>query len=286
MLLSRLLDEYLRAHDLRPASAAHLRYTLGRFHRWLRRPPTTSDFTHDTLNQWIDTLLADTLARSTVRGYRGGLLTLWKFAFDVGATQTQPTRVRRVRFARQIPIAWTVSDVNRLVRACDRVEGRFRFHAVQYRDYLRALVLLAWDTGLRLGDLLAIQQHDINAVGLLAVVQQKTGTPILCRLRPETLAAVRRLPSQTFGIIGRGRILELFGELKRHAGLGGRDKTKGLRKAGATAIERLFPGQAGIFLGHLTPGLALRHYVDPRQLQQHRPRTPRLPCGAPREIAK
>lgn len=276
VLLSELLTNYLQARDLEEGSARHLQYVLARFHRWLRRSPRTSDLVAARLNAWLESLLADSLSRSTVKGYRGAMLCLWRFAYETGALKLPPARVRPVKVPRRLPTAWTVAEVNRLLAACALVAGGFRFHDLTYRDYLRALVLVAWDTGLRLGDLLALRSHQLSATGVLAIVQHKTGMALLCQLRTETMAAVTKLPPDMFGIIGRGRVFELFGELKRHAGLNGHDKTKGIRKAGATIVEATFPGQAGVFLGHLTPGLAYRHYVDPRHLQQNRPTTPAL----------
>lgn len=273
MLLTRVLDSYLRSHDLAQGSAAHLRYVLGRFAREVGR--NIGDLTDDNLNAWIESLLAGGMARATVKGYRGAVITVWRHAAHEMATRP-PSKVRPVRLPRQIPTAWTCAEVWRLLAACDHVDGSFRFYRLTYAEYLRALVLVGWDTGLRLGDILKIRREHIGVDGTLALVQNKTGTPIICRLRPETMGALRKLPSKMFGVIGRGRVFELFGDLKRHAGLNGHDKTKGLRKAGATAIEAAFPGRAGVYLGHLTSGLALKHYVDPRHLQAAMPQTPRL----------
>lgn len=39
--------------------------------------------------------------------------------------------------------------------------------------------------------------------------------------------------------------------------------TRRIRRGGASEVEKHQPGTAGRFLGHLTPGLAARHYLDP-----------------------
>lgn len=60
------------------------------------------------------------------------------------------------------------------------------------------------------------------------------------------------------------------------AAAGVRGTSKWLRRSSATALERICPGSAMGHLGHKTPGLAYRHYVDPRMLQCGRPLPPEL----------
>jgi hypothetical protein len=76
------------------------------------------------------------------------------------------------------------------------------------------------------------------------------------------------------GLLTRRPIQVQFAKLVRGAGLQG--STKWLRRSGATWCEVHQPGSAMAFLGHRTPGLAYKHYVDPRFVQRDKPRPPKI----------
>jgi integrase len=68
---------------------------------------------------------------------------------------------------------------------------------------------------------------------------------------------------RVFGdIVKRRQVLALFGRIRDMAGLKGGTRT--IRKSGATAVESQQAGAAAKFLGHKSPAMAIRHYVDPR----------------------
>ena len=135
---------------------------------------------------------------------------------------------------------------------------------------LRALILVGYETGLRLGDLLRLPTVDRN--GRFSIVQSKTGDVITCQLSAEAVDAVR-LGGEVFSW-PRRRIQERFTALLVRCGLSG--SIKRLRATGATWCEVTEPGSAAAYLGHKTPGLALKHYIDPRHLSRTKPLPPPL----------
>lgn len=104
-------------------------------------------------------------------------------------------------------------------------------------------------------------------------------TAVYCQLRPATLEALRKLlaisGAKTFGdLLSRRYMQKWFTSFARKAGAPGSIKT--LRKTAATWIEVQHPGSSSRFLGHKTPGLNHKHYLDPRFLDQNRPLPPEI----------
>ena len=105
---------------------------------------------------------------------------------------------------------------------------------------------------------------------------QKTGEVIVSQLGPDSLAAIGQFADKgprLFSVSYRGA-QQAFSGLVATAGLKG--SIKRLRATGATWCQVDKPGSASAYLGHRTPWLAEKHYVDPRFLRQHKPRPPRI----------
>lgn len=278
--LRDLLAAYTLSHDLAPTSRQQLRLTIDRYERWLGRAGTVLDLEDDSCNRWLQSMQDSGLSRTTVRGQRANLLTLWRWACEECGHDVWPRRVRKIRAPVPIPEAWSECQMRSLLTEAAKQHGRFKRSRVRRADYWRALILVAWDSALRLGDLLRLRFDQVGDDGCVVLQQSKTGWPIVCRLRPETVAAVQviRLPprDRVFGDgLSRGHLFREFRLIVKAAGLVG--GTKRIRRGAATAVERLMPGSAQRQLGHRTPGLAARHYIDPRLLGgDGRPRPPKI----------
>lgn len=91
-----------------------------------------------------------------------------------------------------------------------------------------AYILVAYDTGLRMGDILSLRLEDIDLNGSMVVTRHKTGKPIRCQLRPETMAAIAKTVPPARELIFGGAIRvtsrmdkcfpRLFAELAGKAG--------------------------------------------------------------------
>ena len=81
--------------------------------------------------------------------------------------------------------------------------------------------------------------------------------------------------SLVFGQLMNGKnSREFFRKVLRSKSLPG--SIKWLRRTSATLLECVHPGAAKAHLGHRTHGLAYKHYVDPRLLQQNKPIPPSI----------
>jgi integrase len=219
----------------------------------------------------------------TVKGYRDAICCVWRAAWEAGLTPHRPERVKTIRVRRKVPSAWTIEEVRRLAKTAESLPGSVHGLPVARALWFAAYVHLLWCTGLRVGDLLRLSWEQVyrrekNAPSVIVVTQNKTNHPLLCQFsaRADRLAESIRLKTDSPLVMpwpGARCILDRwFCRLVLAAGIrpGG---TRRIRRAGASEVEREQPGMAGRFLGHLTPGLAAKHYLDPA-ITNSRPVTP------------
>lgn len=274
--LAEYVSRYALAADLTRGSIDQLRYTVVCIDRWKGSPVLLSELSDDLANRWLSWLLESGLSRTTVRHRRGNLITLWRAAAESGLVESWPKRVKKIKVPNSLPEAWSRSQVDTLLRASADLRGEFP-GGIDRAKLVRALILTDWATGLRPCDLLALRRRDVAPDGSIAIVQQKTGWPILCRLTPEAMAAVEAtFPPKRALLFPIERRLAHFWIRRLCQAVQLPGSTKWIRRSGATAVEDEQPGSAQHYLGHRTPGLAWKCYIDPRHLtkRQHRPPPP------------
>lgn len=243
----------------------------------------TGELSVDLLDGWIAARLDAGIARKTASNQRRAILSLWREAHRRGIAPLLG-EVRRVRVATPIPEAWRQDEIRKLLRAARSIRGRFRC-GVPRRLLLVALILTGYYTGLRPSDLLALRVADVvrvngsaGANGSRRIVRQsKTGELIDLPLPADCLRAIQATRPESRDLLfplTREVLCDWFRRVCRAAGV--RGTPKWLRRTGATHCEIQQPGSAMRYLGHRTPGLAYKHYVDPRQVGADKPVPPSL----------
>ena len=197
---------------------------------------TPSMLTDSVVNRWLASLPQSPTTRSN---YRRMALTLWRFAADRHTLKTgAPASL-----------------------------------------FFEAWVRCGYQTGLRFSDQLALKCSALRD-DRLYVVMNKTGQPIGKRLNPRLVEILRQLSvhgdGQTiFSCHLNERWIRIhFARICKKAGLSGTPKW--LRRTGATYVEAKQPGMAGKFLGHLSQGLADKHYIDKTLLPDACPVPPEI----------
>lgn len=290
MTLDSLCGQYSLERDIAPDTAKWLRYVAGRYSRWLKHPATVIDLADQPVNEWLAALLVDGLTRRTVRGYRGALVMLWRYAVEIGLLDAPPKRLRRIKVPKLIPQAWTQEEVGRLLTQAVAFSGFYRC-GVRRSTYWLAVVLAIWESGLRIGDLLRLRKDQIGADGRVCVTQRKTSWPVVFRFSERTMVLVREItaahdgPLLFGGVVSRKWVFVTFKRLATNACLTG--GTKKIRKSGATAVERDTKGAAPGYLGHKGGTVAYEFYVDPTQAGIDKPAPPplRFPGEQPPDAA-
>ena len=239
-----------------------------------RLPWDASDLTVPKIDQYLTKAL-HTLAPQTVQNHRRMLNTLRKAALRKGLVVDQCTGpLRRVKCDYPLPRAWSHDEIRQLLRAAAEQPGGTQH--CPWRILLPAWILVGYSSGLRLGDMLALR-HDSLRGNRLAMVMAKTRRPHVVMLDDAAIRAIASLPHKgplVFGdLVGRCVFIRAFRRLVKRAGLHGSGKY--LRRSSATYAVIAGQDPTG-HLGHMTLGLAQRHYVDPLLVAETKTPVPSL----------
>jgi integrase len=215
----------------------------------------------------------------TVRSERGILLTLWNWAYDRSIVDTAPRGVLKMKARRKPTKAWTIAEIRRLLEATKGLDGRRLRSGASLGLFLRAWILVAYESGARLGDVMAFRAENLHD-DTLSWTQSKTGDPMVRPLTPACLdsidAMLARSPDKT--ILGwackRRMALRHMRELIDSCGMDGTGKW--LRRSGATHCEMERAGAGRLHLGHRSPALFESAYADWSQLRTRTPKTTAL----------
>lgn len=275
--LGAYVAQYGLFHDVRPGSLRQYQISVDLFERWAGQPVRLEDMDAESVSAWIRDYAASGVAPSTVRSKRSHVLIMWRSAADDGLCELPKRRVRPVRVGWVAPEAWSREEVEQLLVACKRLP---RTHKCGLRRsaWWDLAIRVAWDTGLRKGDQLALRVDQVTlARGPFPVMQSKTRRTVLCELAADTFellrASLETVPRQlvTPWPSSHETFDRQFALLVEKAGI--RPGTwKWLRRSSATDCEIQREGAATEQLGH-RPGstIARTNYVSPRILAAGRP---------------
>lgn len=285
------IGEFARGYalwrDVRPKTLCQYQIAADLFERWAGGPVRLDQLDEASVSAWLRDYAAE-VAPATVRSKRVQLLALWRAAAEDGLCDPPVRRVRSVRVPAQVVEAWTQEEVERLLEACRRLPRRHRC-GLRRAVWWDLAIRVAWDSGLRWGDLVRLPVAAVRPDGACTVVQGKTGRAVTFRLSGATLealaASLRACPrdlvcpwpasQETFG--SQVRVLVRLAVVRPGT-------WKWLRRGAATDVEAQQPGAATEQLGH-RPGsrIAWESYIDPTIAGRRGvvPRPLRVPPPAP-----
>ena len=220
---------------------------------WLIETVTT-----EMVDEYLTEALRD-LAPATVVNHRRMLRTLMTEANRLGMNACILQKFRRVKCPRPMPVAWSLSELKTLVDAGEKTNGQFR--DLLKSDFLVAWFLSGYCLGLRAGDLVEMRWDQIRGRRIY-ITQNKTSTPHVAVFTDEALLACKALPRRVrvFGdFAALNTIQQWVAKCVKSAGLTG--SSKWLRRSCAT-YAKVAGHSPKARLGHLSDGLAERHYVD------------------------
>jgi integrase len=260
MHLHDYLDQYNRSHEIQPATLEHYRWVIRSFeHR--SGPIMLADLNADLVNGWLLWLRDNGRSPWTIKQRKISLLVLWRSAWFDGLAPAIPP-IRRLKPLHHAPTAWTLAEVRQLLAAAEADRHRPAFWS--------SLIRAGYDSGLRLGDLLALCVHQVAP--LCTIVQHKTGSPVAIQFRPETLQAIRR---QIVGLAAGDAVWPLWGRREAFYRAFRRlicqaairpGTFRWLRRTAATQLEREQPGRGTELLGHASRSTTETWYLDRAQL--------------------
>lgn len=285
--LSQLLADYLRKHDLKGTSAQQLDCTVRVFEPWYaatyQQPfdllGLSEDLTCDFLH-WCRDERGN--APKTLNRKRGDLLTLWRYAAKKGLLAAPNAEdIIRFREPERIPDGWTQEELAAQIAACNRFTTRRPPPGWGARED-RAIRYAIYDTGYRLSACMKLGRSNLRDDGaIMATAEtQKTFADEVQWLGPDAMREIRSIlaehPEREHIFVWSRSMGAFWRRWKKINALAGlrhtrRDGPQKMRRTYASWIEHASPGSAEAALGHKTPGLAKKHYVDPRIARTQRP---------------
>lgn len=170
------LLEYMLAYcdrasaHLRPRTVDNLRHVCRRFAKYCehRKVVTVQAVSFAVCRDWISCLLKDGFSRSTVVVRRAQVGVIWAAAKKERIVSENPWLDAKVpgKSRQEVPTAWTREETTKLIAATD--------------GWLRDLVLLGLNTGIRISALLALRWSAVDwTAGLVRVraADSKSGVP-------------------------------------------------------------------------------------------------------------
>jgi len=280
MTLQDYLNQYNRAHDIKPSTLDHYSWVAHSLESFAG-PVNLTELSTDLLNDWLLKLRDNGLSPFTVHNRRNSLLVIWRAAWRDGLAP-QPGDIRRIRLPDPSKEIWTADEIVRLMDHCRVLRGRFRGLDIRRAAYFRTLIPAAYDTGLRLSDLHHVTVASVLTGNRMGILQQKTGRTVVVRLNENTLADILQflqLAERQFvwprWSKRRGTFAKAFRRIVQAAGLEGNFSR--LRKTSGTEVERLERGAGWLHLGHSSPETARRWYLNAeRAYDVDRPLPPAL----------
>ena len=287
MTITEWVEIYIARRALERSTEKQYRIAVSHFTGWHGKPvPLTTAADCDFLNRYL-LWMERRLNRSpyTIYARRTVLLVLLGVAADDDLCPV--IRHRKVRCPRRpalIPQCLTAKQAGKLIGACDAWDAHCRSDH-HYRNVLlngkprgiffKTFVATAWDTALRLSDVLALKRQDIWPGGHLTIVQAKSGRQHRVKVHSKTLDWIDELmDGDESGSIfqpwcSMSQFCRHFKKLTTFAGVP--CTTKWIRRGSASQYEADNPGQAWKHLGHSAPGLDRKFYLNPQIAYPERP---------------
>ena len=244
-----------------------------------------SELTPTIVNKWLIHCEDQGWSSTTIKNMRSELLSIWRHAADADECDDfKSRRIRKITPVVRCPMAWTAREVESLLEIVKAMRGEFSF-GVAHRLYFEATIRAAYDTGLRRGDLFGLSVDAIDPASLtVRTMQRKTQSEHVSKLTTESFMALKRLSEheEALGLDhyqtplqwpskSHQQLYDAWKALRTIAGIRKDGAFQMTRRTAATQVELNQPGAATQFLGHQTPDLARKHYIDKSQLNPIQP---------------
>lgn len=226
-------------------------------------------FTAQAVNSYLRAR-QESLSPSSVANDRRVLLTLWRYAWEEGLIADAPRGVMRIKVPAKAVRAWTMAECRALVKGAEKFSRKRLRNGANLGLFLQCWTMLAYETGARYGDVFSWRKENFHGLAV-GWVTSKTNVPCTRVISQATRDLVDRMfqESKDGTVLGwvccRRQSFKFMRLLIASCGLPA-GSGRWLRRSAATHVEMTQPGRAQWFLGHRTPGLAARHYLDQTQL--------------------
>jgi integrase len=263
---SLLADIYAPLRGISPRTVEIYRFTLRAWGQFLGREPEVSDLEELAVAQFLSHRLRERSVATAAKD-RTQIRALWEFAARRKLCGEWP-QIRRIRVPERVPQAWLTDELQRLLEAAGERQGSIA--GVPASAFWRAAILVCYETGCRVGELLGLEWRDVSPAGVLFRAENRKGKQrdIFRPVSPtvaDALESIRRDRPEVFAWD------RCYTNLWRHLGM--ICKAAGLPDDRLSKFHRLrkthasYAAAAGLdaqrLLDHASP-TTTRAYLDPR----------------------
>ena len=183
---------------LKAKSAEQYLVTVRLLDSWAGRTVTVPELSAELI---LDFLRFRRLTKSsrTTNNNRAHLLCLYRSAIPDHHPGPFPERViKKLPEIKPLVTAWSVEQFSQILKAAE-------FSRTLKNSWTpmhwRAMLLVSWDTALRLDSLLSARFEDLSDLGFLTIHKTKETREVCHKLHPQTVEAISKLPRTESGLI-------------------------------------------------------------------------------------
>lgn len=257
-------DGYSLIRGVKATTLEQYRIAAELFERWAGGPIRLDELDERSLSGFLRDY-SEKAAPDTVRSKRNSILALWRAAADDGLCDDPVARrVRRCCVPETVVEAWTRAEVEQLLAAAAKLP-RWHKCGLRRREWWPLAIRVAWDSGLRWADQVAIPVSSVRPDGMVSVRQNKTGKISTFQFSPSTMAALAAslekcpralvIPWPASGETFRDQVTTLVKKAAVRAGT-----WKWIRRGSGSDVELQEPGAGHLHLGN-TRAVFDRHYA-------------------------
>ena len=265
----------LRLRGRSPKTVALYDNLFRQFDQWLKAEGIADEGGIEHLDELVLSRFlehrAETHSPYTVEKERSQLLALARLAWErrVPGIERMPTCPPGV-LPQKVPTAWSAEQMQALWAQASRPTA-WPIGKVPSHEFMPALLGLCWETGERIGALLAVPAGEYRRPTVTVQPESRKGGRVgrVYELSPELCDRLDRLAAYGHPMLipWQGHLTALYGRIKtllRRAGLSG--KRLAFHQVRRTAISHLAAagGDPVAFAGHANPSVTRRWYLDPR----------------------
>jgi len=263
---SLLADIYAPLRGISPRTVEIYRFTLRAWGQFLGREPEVSDLEELAVAQFLSHRLRERSVATAAKD-RTQIRALWEFAARRKLCGEWP-QIRRIRVPERVPQAWLTDELQRLLEAAGERQGSIA--GVPASAFWRAAILVCYETGCRVGELLGLEWRDVSPAGVLFRAENRKGKQrdIFRPVSPTVVDALESIRRDRPEVFAWDRC---YTNLWRHLGM--ICKAAGLPDDRLSKFHRLrkthasYAAAAGLdaqrLLDHASP-TTTRAYLDPR----------------------
>jgi integrase len=269
----------VRLPDSSAQTIAMYRHTLQLFATFTAADPTFHNLNESCAEAFLIWLKqSNRMANATINKHRRQLAAIWKHAWRKHKVAELPRDLVQLTVPKRLPDAWSAEEVGRILAVAATTPGEFC--GIPAGVWWTALILTAYDTGLRIDALLRARVADFDVTRRRLKVwaeTQKQNADQAFALHTDTVSAILVTDPSTRELLfpspfkdrEKEPLRSRYRAILSAAGLahGRRDLFHKLRRTSGTAIANAFDLEtAQRHLGHSSPKVTAS-YLDPRLMK-------------------